>query len=335
MRKERGKMKSNHTQNKSKLSIRSLWGISILITVFMANASLTYAGKVASSCRKVALNTYIAELIESQSDYNFEVAKANTYPDSDERKELVSEARADLKETRAELWERYKARVEVCAGTMEDYYNPEIDPEDFLSPEEIAANPNPFLPLIPGTVYTYEADTEDGLETIRVEVTEDTKEILGIDCIVVRDTVSIEDELVEDTKDWFTQDRDGNVWYFGEISFNYEDGEIEDLEGSWEADVEGAKPGIVMFANPEAMIGTVYRQEYAVGEAEDIGEIVGVDATAETTYMVFEGCLQTADYTPMEPGVIEHKFYAPGIGFVREQKVGEDEIVELVSIETP
>ena len=152
---------------------------------------------------------------------------------------------------------------------------------------------------------------------------------MGIAATVVRDSVYVEDELVEDTFDWFAQDRDGNVWYLGEDSREIEGGEVVSTEGSWEAGVDGALPGIVMPAEPG--VGDAYRQEYDVGEAEDMFEVVAVGGAVEVPVGSFEEVVMTRDWTPLEPEVIEEKQYAPGVGKLREEKTaGGDDLSELV-----
>ena len=207
-------------------------------------------------------------------------------------------------------------------------YEPIINPADFVSQID-----NQYLPLIPGTTFIYEGKTEDVREKIEVIVTHDTKEILGVTCIVVRDTVSVDGKLVEDTYDWFAQDKDGNVWYFGEDSNDYENGKLTGSAGSWEAGVDGAKPGIIMKADPQ--IGDAYRQEYYKGEAEDLAEVISLDESISVRYGPFENCLKTKEWTPLEPDVVENKYYAPGIGLVSEVTVkgGEDK-VDLVEMKT-
>jgi hypothetical protein len=203
-------------------------------------------------------------------------------------------------------------------------YAPEIDPAEFTT-----AIDNPWLPLRPGTVWVYEGRGEAEGERIVVEVTSETRVVMGVECVVVRDTVSEDGEVVEDTFDWFAQDAEGNVWYFGEDTKDYEDGEVVSTEGAWEAGVDGAQPGIVMPGIPK--VGDAYRQEYLAGEAEDMGEILSLDERAVVPFGTFDPVLQTKDFTPLEPGVVEHKFYAEGIGLVLEVKVeGGEERVELV-----
>jgi hypothetical protein len=211
-----------------------------------------------------------------------------------------------------------------CPGP-DQLYDPVIQPADFVDTID-----NPFLPLTPGQTLIYEADTPDGLEHIEVAVTYDTRTILGVACVVVHDTVTLDGQLIEDTFDWYAQDRDGNVWYFGEDSRTYENGVLVSTEGSWEAGVDSAKPGIVMEADPQ--VGDSYRQEYYVGVAEDTAEVVSLNESVTVPYGSFESCVETKDFTPLEPGVVEYKFYAAGVGQVLTLEGGVR--VELIRIET-
>jgi hypothetical protein len=248
--------------------------------------------------------------------------------DEDEAAECLEDAAEAFREGLAEIEEQKEARSEVCRLLGGGPYDPEIDPESFARGKE-----NPFFPLVPGTTWIYHNDTKDRLEVIEVTVTEDTKEILGVECRVVRDTVTVDGEIEEDTLDYFAEDEDGNVWYFGEISLNFEDGELTDIEGSWQAGEDGGKAGIVMLAHPAP--GNAYRQEFLLGEAEDVGLVLATDVSVKVPYGAFEGCLQTADFTPLEPGELEHKFYAPGVGLVLEVEPDRKERTELVLFSTP
>ena len=142
----------------------------------------------------------------------------------------------------------------------------------------------------------------------------ETREVMDIEARVVHDVVTEDGELVEDTYDWYAQDADGNVWYLGEETKEFEDGKVSTTSGSWEAGVDGAQPGIVMPAEPEA--GMTYRQEYDDGEAEDAAEVLSLDEKVEVPLGRYDGVLMTKDYTPLEPDVLEHKFYARGVGLV-------------------
>ena len=201
----------------------------------------------------------------------------------------------------------------------------------------VAVIDNPYYPLIPGTTFEYRSATPDGVETNTVEVTRETKTILGVAATVVHDQVFLDGELTEDTFDWFAQDAEGNIWYLGEASCEIEAGECVSTEGSWEAGVDGAQPGIIMWADPAAHKGETYRQEYFAGEAEDIGKVLSLKASVETPYGSFTGCLETADWSLLNSGgAREHKFYCPGTGLVLEvaSPNGKDR-TELVAIDTP
>lgn len=207
-------------------------------------------------------------------------------------------------------------------------YSVTIDPADFVS-----AIDNPFLPLTPGMKWVYEGVSADGQERIEVSVTRETRQVMGITCVVVHDVVTIDGEVVEDTFDWYAQDLEGNVWYFGEDTREYENGVVVSTQGSWEAGVDGALPGIVMDADPRP--GEAYRQEYYAGEAEDMAEVISLSETASVPYGSFDNVLMTRDWTPLEPVIAEQKYYASGVGLVLEVVVeGGSGRVELIEFTT-
>lgn len=275
-------------------------------------------------CEETAELQAKSEAFELEEDLLLSVAACLNLTDPAERAECLNEARGEYVEDMQAIQERLDARLELCELLGGGAYDPQIEPEDFTNVID-----NVYLPLPVGAVWIYEALTDEGLETITVEVLAETREILGVECVSVRDTVLLEGECVEDTIDWYAQDEDGNVWYFGEISFNFEDGFVEDIEGSWLSGVDGAKPGIVMFGTP--VVGTTYRQEWLLDDAEDAGTVLDDDVQVMIGLGTYSGCVQTADFTPLEPDGLEHKFYAPGIGLVFESKPGETETLELVS----
>ena len=159
------------------------------------------------------------------------------------------------------LWVHRAGRLEA------DSYRPVIDPANFTTQID-----NPLSPLTPHASYTYQGIVEDGEERNTVEVTKLTKVIMGVTCVVVQDTVFVDGELVELTYDYFAQDKQGKVWYFGEDSKEYANGVVVSTEGSWEAGVNNAQPGIVMEAQPN--VGDTYRQEFSKGVAEDMAEVL-------------------------------------------------------------
>jgi hypothetical protein len=186
----------------------------------------------------------------------------------------------------------------------------ELDPADFTSEID-----NAWMPFRTGSRWVYrETDQEGAEQRVVVTVLDRTRRVLGIETRVVHDVVTEDGEIVEDTYDWYAQDADGNVWYFGEDTTEFEDGKPSTTAGSWEAGVDGAQPGILVPAEPE--IGMTYRQEYYAGEAEDAAEVLSLDEKVEVPFGGYEGVLMTKDFTPLEPGVLEHKFYARGVGLV-------------------
>jgi hypothetical protein len=167
---------------------------------------------------------------------------------------------------------------------------------------------NPYWPMAPGTMWVYR---EDG-QRVEVTVTDRTREILGIAATVVHDVVTEDGEVAEDTYDWYAQDKDGNIWYLGEDTKEFENGKVKSTEGSWEAGVDGAEAGILLPAEPK--VGMTYRQEYYKGEAEDAANVLSVDERAEVPFGRFDRVLMTKDHTPLDPSLLEHKFYAKGVG---------------------
>ena len=262
-----------------------------------------------------------------KADLWLAVANCRNMSDEDAIEECGEEAGEEQDEARELCGEQHEARLEICDELGEDPYTPEIDPGNFVGVID-----NPFLPYLPGTTWIYEGETEEGLERIVVEVTDDTREILGVPCTVVRDRVYLDGDLIEDTLDWYAQDVEGNVWYFGEITFSIEDGQILNLEGSWEAGRDGAWPGIAFPASPE--VGDYYRQEMYLGEAEDMGAVVALDVSVSVAFDDYDGCVQTRDFTPIEPDALEYKYYAWGVGFVLEEKPDEDIRIELIEMTT-
>jgi hypothetical protein len=202
-------------------------------------------------------------------------------------------------------------------------YRQAIDPANF-----VATIDNPFFPLAPGTKWTYGGD-----EKVVVTVTPDTKPILGVAATVVRDQVFVGGKLEEDTFDWFAQDVQGNVWYFGEQTAEYTNGKISSRKGSWTAGVDGAQPGIVMLAQPRA--GDAYRQEYLVGEAEDLAKVTALSGKVTVPAGSYNDVLVTEEWTPLEPGFRERKTYARGVGLVDSRSIkGGSQVVQLEAVKS-
>ena len=203
-------------------------------------------------------------------------------------------------------------------------YNPKIDPANFVSVID-----NPLHPLKPGMVWEYTVNKEGTPEKVVITVMRDTKKILGVTTTVVHDIVTAGGQVTEDTWDWYAQDRDGNVWYFGEATTKTEGGKSS-TEGSWEAGVNGAKAGVIMEAHPK--VGDNYRQEYAPGVAEDRAEVLSLNESVTVRKGAFSGCLKTKDYSPLKPDLVENKVFCPGVGQVLVTHVkGPREREELVA----
>ena len=206
-----------------------------------------------------------------------------------------------------------------------------LDPADFTTEID-----NPYWPMVPGTRWTYRELDPDGAEfTVDVTVTSETKTIAnGTEARVVRDTVRQDGEIVEDTFDWYAQDAAGAIWYLGEDTAEFENGQVASTEGSFEAGVDGALAGIAVPADPAP--GMVYRQEYSAGQAEDSGEVLSVRELVEVPYGAYDGAMLTRDTNALEPDAAEYKLYAQGVGPVLTLDVsggsGREELLSVTTV---
>jgi hypothetical protein len=171
---------------------------------------------------------------------------------------------------------------------------------------------NPYWPMAPGTRWEYREIDRDETLRVRVTVLRRTVRIAGIEARVVHDVVTRRGRLVEDTYDWYAQDRAGNVWYLGEDTKEYENGRVVSTEGSWRHGTRGAHAGVIMPAQPS--VGQSYRQEYLEGEAEDAARVLSVDEQAQVPAGHFRNAVLTRDTNPLEPRKLEYKLYARGVG---------------------
>jgi len=178
-----------------------------------------------------------------------------------------------------------------------------LDPARFTSQID-----NPYWPMAAGNRWLF----REGEQRVDVTVTSQTKKIMGIDARVVHDVVTVNGQVQEDTLDWYAQDAQGNIWYMGEDTKEYDNGKVVSTAGSWQAGVDGAQPGILLPARPRP--GLAYRQEYYKGQAEDAAQVLSLNQRVSVPFGSFDRVLTTKDYTPLEPSVVEHKFYARGVG---------------------
>jgi hypothetical protein len=209
-------------------------------------------------------------------------------------------------------------------------------PPPLPAPSEFEARvDNPWFPLQPGTTLLYRGHKDGEPSRDVFHVTRRTKQILGIRCTVVSDKLYLRGRLEERTEDWYAQDRRGNVWYLGEATAElFPNGAVKTREGSWQAGVDGARAGIFMPGHPHR--GQTGTQEFLAGEAEDRFRVLSLAADVDTRAAISHRALLTREWTPLEPGVVDHKFYVPEIGTALEETVhGGDEVNELVRIRRP
>lgn len=192
---------------------------------------------------------------------------------------------------------------------------------------------NPYFPLRPGTILVYETRAGKTTEVDTVDVMRETRVVLGVAAVVVRDRTYRGGKLVEESFDWYVQDRKGNVWSLGEDTKDLRDGEVVSTAGAWEAGRDSACAGIVMPAILE--VGMEFRKGYRRGRVEDLAEVRSLDARATVLNDTFTACVQTEDWSPLERGVREKNVYAPGLGLVLRGTVGGDERMKLVKLIVP
>jgi hypothetical protein len=283
---------------------------------------------------------------ERSDDYYVGLAKCMNESELPERRECKADVRESYKDAKKECAEQLEARHEVCAAIGEKSYDPEFEPEDFETDLTNLTSPNSYFPMAVGHHWLL----SDGEETIDIEVLDEIKLVDDINCFVVRDTVSVDGDLVEDTNDWFAHAIDGAIWYCGEESKDYEffDGdvprlpELVSIDGSFKVERDGARAGVSFPAYPA--VGDTYRQEFLLGDAEDVAEILStnysfgsdpeLDALVPAdlaNLLCNDDCVVVLEYSPLEPGEFGIKYYARGIGFFLETVPDEDEVVQLIA----
>ncbi len=229
------------------------------------------------------------------------------------------------------IWMTACAPKPTSENPQKEPYSVNLTPADF-----VAQIDNPYLPLFPGTKWVYEATLEDGTkERNEIEVLVEPRTVNSVSATVVYDVVYVDTVIVEATYDWYAQDKDGNVWYLGEAVDNYQDGKLSDHAGSWEWGVKGALPGVIMWATPAEHLNEAYYQEYFVGEAEDQGQVLRVDEKITVPYASFENVVKTYDFSALDSDLQENKFYASGVGVIKEVDLKTGEEVVLIEFSVP
>ena len=317
---------------------RAFTGIALLVilAVLKAGGALA-AGQSCSDTTHFALQACTSENAASKS---LATARCANKSAKSARFACISAADSAFNKGEKQCKTQRKARQSLCKSLGEAAYEPAFIPANFVSAAAAAANPNRYLPLLPGMRQVYRGEDETNV----IEVLDEVKHIGGIECRTVHDTVSVRrggvDVILEDTFDWFAQDKRGNVWYCGEISSSFDyiaadrARELRNVHGSWKALRDGALPGIIMFARPK--VGKVYRQEFDLGNAEDVARVVSVTRSATATVGSCTGnCVVTRDFTPLSGGD-ELKIYAPGFGLIKEIDIESGDVtLELVEMTTP
>ena len=280
---------------RNKSSRRLLAGAVLAVVTLLACdlANRALAGEAANACQQTAVDAMTGCRASAQSDYRIALGKCVNVSDPAARKTCEKQAAADLHDAFQTCKDGFGVRRETCDKLGRAPYDPVIDPANF-----VAKIDNPFFPLVPGTTFIYEGKTSEGLMRDVFAVTHNTRLIDGVTCVEVHDSVFSDGELTEDTLDWFAQDKDGNVWYFGENTAELVDGLISTIDGSFMAGVDGDKPGIIMKAHPS--VGDFYRQEFSLGNAEDEAETVGLNASVTVPYGSFKHCLKSEETTLLE-----------------------------------
>jgi hypothetical protein len=328
--------------------------VALFLGVALISMAETRAGEAPNApCQRSARDMLSACKSDLQGERYRTSANCRKLADGDERQACFEGARSAKKEESASCREVHKARNNACELLDEfRHHDPLLDPDNiFIHPDEVPGvfPPNPYVSIAAGHTYVLRAG-EEGEETVVVHVTDESREILGAHCRVVLDVVVEADsedgevtyEAVEVTDDWFAQDEPGNVYYCGEISRNFEDGLLRDIDGSFEAGLDFANAGELIRAFPSA--GEAHRQEYALGDAEDILQYVdamtapGADEGGDNEAFPCspDMCLKTFDFSPLEPESTEFKYYLPGTGFVLAVALEDGEITgereELVCV---
>ena len=213
---------------------------------------------------------------------------------------------------------------------VDENYNPVIDPANFVTD---TTDFNPYFPLKAGTVYKYEGLTESGAPKSTVyTITTDTKIIMGITCTVIEDANWENGKQVDDNFGWYAQDKEKNIWYFGEDVQDIKRRKVVSTDGSWVAGNDGAKPGIYIPGNPSP--GNIYRQELYGCIAQDFSQDISVLEKVTVPYGTFDSCLKVIEWTPLDPnGHREYKYYAPGIGKIKTEVIGTIGYGALVDIQ--
>jgi hypothetical protein len=298
----------------------------ILISVVILTIGLIATARAATDFCQIAAQDALEGCQDAaESAQSVALGKCANISDPTARTDCRKQAAADFHDALQTCQGGHASRQAACQKFGPGRYDPVIDPANFVRHVT-----NPFFPLPAGQTFVYEGQTKDGFVHNDFIVTHKTKVIMGVTCTEVHDVVYLDGVLAEDTLDWYAQDKQGNVWYFGENTAEFENGRPVTLAGTFTAGVNDDKPGIIMEAN--SVVGDFYRQEFALANAEDNALVLSLDTTVTVPAGTFHQCLKTLETTPLEPDARENKYYASGVGNVLTVDLQTGDRIKLVKI---
>ena len=298
----------------------------ILIGVVIVTIGLIgFASAATDFCQGTAQDALNGCRDVAESAQSVALGKCANISDPTTRADCRKQAAADFHDALQTCQDGYASRQAACQKFGPARYDPVIEPKNFVRHVT-----NPFFPLPPGQTFLYEGQSKDGFVHNDFIVTHKTKVIMGVACTEVHDVVYLDGVLAEDTLDWYAQDKQGNVWYFGENTAEFENGRPVTLAGTFTAGVNDDKPGIIMEAN--SVVGDFYRQEFALANAEDNALVLSLDTNVTVPAGTFHQCLKALETTPLEPDARENKYYAAGVGNVLTVDLQTGDRIKLVKI---
>jgi len=295
-------------------------------------------------CSATAATLFEGCGLQVEADAELAEAICINISDAAERAECLAEADAAEEEGEDHCLAQLAGRRQACVLFGEGRYDPDFDPADFDSDFTRLTRPNRYFPLTIGNRWEY-----GGSEEVVVQVLNETKNIEGVTCIVARDTVSEDGMVTEDTNDWFAQKKNGDVLYCGESTAEFETfpgdrpmkPELVTTDGSFKWGRDGDKGGVIFLGSPHP--GDAYHEEFSLENAEDIAQVVtttyayGNDRDLDrlvpralARLLCAGDCVVTRNSSLLEPGSIELKYYAPGIGVFLEVHPNSKSVLQLV-----
>jgi hypothetical protein len=183
-----------------------------------------------------------------------------------------------------------------------------IDKQDLAS-----TGRNPYFILEPGHyLFLRGGDVE-----LTITVLTETKMVDGVQTRVVEERETKAGKLFEISRNYLAiSKRTNDVFYFGEDVDIYKGGKVVSHSGAWLSGVNGSRFGLFIPGQPS--VNARYYQEVAPGVAMDRAEIMSLTDIVRTPAGEFKNCLKVKETTPLEAGVTDYKYYAPGIGMVQD-----------------